>query len=63
MTTNEYIRNVNQNQWKSFDRKLWQRGYYDRIIRNESELHRIREYIQNNPCQWSLDGENPECKL
>jgi putative transposase len=29
--------------------KVWQRGYYDRIIRNEMELHKLRKYIRNNP--------------
>lgn len=38
---------------------VWQRGYYDHIVRNESDLHRIREYIENNPVQWALDSENP----
>ena len=37
---------------------LWQRNYYEHIIRNESELYRIREYIQNNPPKWDLDREN-----
>jgi len=32
MTTNEYIRNVKQHNWKPFDQKIWQRNYYDRII-------------------------------
>jgi len=41
---------------------FWQRSYYDHIIRNESELNRIREYIQNNPLKWQLDRENPESK-
>lgn len=39
---------------------LWQRNYYEHIIRNEEELSKIREYIQNNPLKWSLDRENPE---
>ena len=40
-------------------RSLWQRNFYDRIIRNERELDRVREYIRNNPLQWELDEENP----
>ena len=40
--------------------KFWQRNYYDHIIRNEDELNRIREYIQNNLLKWHLDKENPE---
>jgi len=38
---------------------LWQRNYYEHVIRNETDLSRIREYIQNNPAQWALDKENP----
>jgi len=40
----------------------WQRSFYDHVIRNESELFRIREYIQNNPLKWDLDRENPLAK-
>ena len=41
---------------------LWQRNYYEHIIRNENELDKIREYIQNNPLKWEFDRENPLCK-
>lgn len=36
----------------------WQSNYYDRIIRNEYVLNRIREYIINNPIKWHLDKIN-----
>jgi REP element-mobilizing transposase RayT len=39
--------------------KIWQRGYYERIIRNERELNAIRQYIRDNPLNWDLDSENP----
>lgn len=39
--------------------KLWQRNYWEHIVRNEPELHRIREYIRNNPTQWELDALHP----
>jgi REP element-mobilizing transposase RayT len=39
---------------------LWQRGFYEHIIRNENDLVRIREYTLTNPAQWSLDRENPD---
>jgi putative transposase len=55
MTTNEYIRNVKQNRWESFDGKLWQRNYYEQIVRDEISLRRVREYIINNPRQWQQD--------
>ena len=39
--------------------KLWQRNYWEHIVRNEPELNRIREYIHNNPAQWVLDKLYP----
>jgi putative transposase len=39
--------------------QLWQRNYYDHIIRSEKELNQIRAYIQTNPHRWELDHENP----
>ncbi len=39
--------------------KLWQRNYYDRVIRDENELNRIREYVVGNPMLWDMDRENP----
>ena len=41
---------------------LWQRNYYEHVIRNENELDRITEYIQNNPLKWDLDRENPSSR-
>ena len=41
---------------------LWQRNYYEHIIRNEESLNRVREYIGNNPLRWELDRENPQRK-
>jgi putative transposase len=38
---------------------IWQRNYYDHVIRSEASLHAIREYIINNPAQWAMDKENP----
>ena len=38
---------------------VWQRNYFDRIIRNDKKLNRIREYIIENPMKWGLDKENP----
>lgn len=58
-TTAEYRRGVDQFRWTPFPGKLWQRNYHDRIIRNDSELNRIRGYIVNNPLKWHLDKENP----
>ena len=59
MTTNEYIREVKQNGWTPFPGKLWQRNYYEHVIRNELSLNDIRLYIQTNPACWAEDNENP----
>ncbi|MDX1995408.1 MAG: transposase [bacterium] len=37
---------------------VWQKNYYERVIRDESELNATRTYIQNNPLHWSDDREN-----
>ena len=38
---------------------LWQRNYYEHIIRNDADLRRIRQYIRDNPLRWAIDRENP----
>ncbi len=40
--------------------QLWQRGYYDHVIRDQRGLERIREYVTWNPVRWELDKENPQ---
>jgi REP element-mobilizing transposase RayT len=40
-------------------KKLWQRSYYEHVIRNENELDLVRKYIVDNPLQWESDRENP----
>ena len=59
-TTAKYRHGVKYKQWAPFPGRLWQRNYYERVVRNEEELHRIREYIQTNPVRWALDHENPD---
>ena len=48
-----------------FDReaKVWQRGFYDRIIRNERELEAVRRYIDLNPVRWAEDRDNLDVLL
>ena len=41
---------------------VWQRNYYEHVIRNDEELFQTRQYIQENPLQWDLDPENPNCE-
>ena len=38
---------------------VWQRNYFERVMRNEDNLLKAREYIFNNPMKWELDTENP----
>jgi len=42
---------------------LWQRGYYEHIIRNETTLYKIQEYIINNPSKWEMDEMHPSQKF
>ncbi|MFC1708747.1 transposase [Candidatus Omnitrophota bacterium] len=58
MTTNYYIKGVKDNDWKPFLGKLWQRNYYEHVIRDDADLNEIREYIHNNPMNWDNDSEN-----
>jgi putative transposase len=45
--------------WEGFYKRLWQRNYYEHIIRNADEANRIHLYIEANPAQWEYDNENP----
>jgi REP element-mobilizing transposase RayT len=59
MTTKRYADGVKRLGWEPFRGRLWQRNYYEHIIRNEKSLNRIREYILTNPMRWELDRKNP----
>ncbi len=55
ITTVEYIRGVKSKKWQPFNGKLWQRNYWEHIIRNEEEYQRISNYIRNHPSNWTED--------
>ncbi|NTW03801.1 MAG: hypothetical protein HGA19_21425, partial [Oscillochloris sp.] len=55
MTTNAYIQGVRDQAWSPFDRRLWQRNFYEHIVRGEDDMERVRAYIADNPAQWRLD--------
>jgi REP element-mobilizing transposase RayT len=38
---------------------VWQRNYYERVIRDDRELHGIRQYIADNPAKWEMDENHP----
>jgi len=59
LTTKRYADGVKHHAWPSFNKKLWQRNYYEHIIRNEEDLRMIREYIQYNPLRWADDDLHP----
>ena len=54
-TTNDYIRGVKAGVFEPYRDRLWQRSYYDHVVRNERDLQEIRQYIVNNPLKWNLD--------
>jgi putative transposase len=58
MTTNEYIRRVREGTWPPFRKRLWQRNYWEHIIRDEADLADIETYIECNPGEWAWDREN-----
>lgn len=60
LTQNEYADHVRNNGWPPFRNRLWQLRFHDHIIRNETELNRIRQYIEDNPKNWAEDKNNLE---
>ena len=57
-TTNQYIQGVRAASWPAFNRRLWQRNYFEHVIRSHRALQLIREYIVTNPQRWNDDAEN-----
>jgi putative transposase len=60
ITMKKYVKGVKHCGWIRFDGRLWQRNYFEHIIRNEKSLNLIREYIVQNPLRWEYDRENPD---
>lgn len=58
-TTKLYSDGVKQHGWLPFPGQLWQRNYYEHVIRNDDDWEKIREYISTNPYTWVTDIENP----
>jgi REP element-mobilizing transposase RayT len=54
LSTVEYGRGVDSSGWPAFKGRLWQKGLYDRVIRDEEELRAVREYTVQNAMRWWL---------
>ncbi|MBP5541582.1 MAG: transposase [Bacteroidales bacterium] len=54
ITTNHYIHGVKELGWGPFNRTLWQRNYFDHVIRTPKELQNIVDYIKGNPYRWAM---------
>lgn len=52
-TTGQYRHGAARSRWRSIGHRLWQRNYYESIIRKRAALDAIRRYIRNNPPNWS----------
>ena len=51
-TTNEYIRGVKEGKYPPFQNRIWQRDYYEHVIRSDSECNQVRQYITYNTEKW-----------
>ena len=54
-STVAYVNLVKDGKLPPFDKKIWQRSYYDHVIRNEQDYLEIWQYIDDNPRKWVLD--------
>ena len=60
IVNNNYITGVNIKNWQPFDQRLWQRNYYEHIVKDDFGLQKIQTYIQNNPFTWHTDSLHPD---
>ena len=56
------VKSINQTH-KTPGNRIWQRNYYEHVIRNEADLNEIRQYILDNPVKWDMDENNPTRQL
>lgn len=54
-----YRKGVLESGWMPYERHLWQRSYYDHIVRNDVDLNRVRAYIEANPARWAIKHGQP----
>jgi len=58
LTTKIYINGIHHHGWQPFNTRVWQRNYWEHIIRNENEYLKIVQYIIENPAKWAGDTLN-----
>ena len=56
IVNNNYITGVENQCWTPFDKRLWQRNYYEHIVRDDFALQKIQQYIRDNPLTWQTDS-------
>ena len=54
-TTRDYISRVKEGSLPPFEKKLWQKSYYDHVIRNPQDYEETWRYIENNPKKWLME--------
>jgi putative transposase len=57
-TTKRYVDGVKYSDWPPYIKRLWQRNYWEHVIRSERALDAVRRYIAENPQRWDLDRCN-----
>ena len=57
LSTVSYARGVRSDGWTPFEGRLWQRNYFEHVIRNEQSLGELREYIASNPMAWLVEKQ------
>ena len=60
ITTNRYIEMVKENILPPFEKRIWQRNYWEHVIRDENSYIKLSEYIVNNPQKWEIDILNSD---
>ena len=59
IATHQYCDGVKTHSWPAFPGKLWQRNFYEHVVRDNDDLNRLRDYISQNPEHWNDDENNP----
>ena len=54
-STIEYIKMVKEGLLPAFDKQIWQRSFYDHVIRNSDDYRECAKYIKDNPARWYYD--------